>query len=398
MVVEHFEFRGKFKEAPLEHFDPHRSIHEGVHEAHMREFEKYYKEHFKEGVELSGTDEKTWEIRDAQKTKILDVEKANHVTDLLNKGYFVDAMHEMGFTEISKDNIDHMKQREKMHRDMINEKAGIPDIAPTDVKVLKEMSKEFDGKVQDLTKADFEANNYKLTIEFLDRAPADKLIDAKVEANLSPADAKEYSASKIEYLKKGAKILLKLAAGATLAFYVYKATRKYQREHNGCWLIEVNGPGKCRINQLTCPGARSGVGCALCTGPPPGFKLCLDPCTLGLDETTTEYKYNGVSDCPTGCKGCIKNDGKCENDSCSNCSSAVVKVPSGYTIQCVDLSFYEAVGNVLEDGVNSVLNTGKNLGSSFLKILLWIALGIGILFVIVFLFNFLFRKQKINKQ
>jgi hypothetical protein len=193
----------------------------------------------------------------------------------------------------------------------------------------------------------------------------------------------------------------KFAGIAFGSLELYNLVEDHKNAMNGCWLVNISTGDKCKILPLTCDSKarESGDLCNNCSVCPSG--LTFNPCN-GIkcpDKTTSDFPGQGCSNCcdiktksPKG--SCIPPTSSCDgNDGCDPlCGPSYPSLPSGFSMTCVNASWWQAFADVVGDIPDDISSTLSNILKWVLKI------GIIILICIFLFFVVKFFMQKVLKK
>lgn len=188
---------------------------------------------------------------------------------------------------------------------------------------------------------------------------------------------------------------------AYAGFSLYEAIKAHQNAMNGCWLYDTStgGNNKCKITDLTCnPDCKNNI--------TKDYSYCASYCTTCPDKTKASSQPNlcivgAISD-PT-CKDCKNTLGNnmcasCEGDksdaSCSSkCKSENFNLAPGYILQCQDVDFWTAAGDLSQQPINFATNLAQQLLTIFKYVAIGIAILIGIYVVLQVILYLLHRNS-----
>lgn len=179
----------------------------------------------------------------------------------------------------------------------------------------------------------------------------------------------------------------------------------HQHAMNGCWLVSNDGSGtKCKLQDpMTCSGddiSDCSGSCSLCSGSQTyptgkgkggkGMQTLNTFFTAGTAPPATCVKYEPL---PKGAKKGTKQKCKqylptCNGGDCSPyCDCSKIFCPPGYTLQCVNVSWWGAAADFLGKGFDDIVNAtegaAKSLGKKIWGIAKWILIAFGAIIVCV---------------
>lgn len=334
-----------------------------------------------------------------------------------NLGFKIDTEE---FQEFSERQIDAWRATDQgqIYTSIDDMEDAAKDVGSNDIKdpgSAEEFKKTMDEKYGDGT-------SDRIEKDFQEQKDAAK---AKDEKKFEEASKKTWY-QKAWYVSKiflGIAGLMGLAAAAVTAYEYIKAV---QDALSGCWL---GGQGSnCKIFELTCSSADRGsqtrpwVTCNVCTNAgdckanewiplPKKAKRCNPDTSTPFPGTYSSTGYTAITNPCTDKKAndnyacanastCIVPENACgsgnqQNSDCSNyCNPNALVVPAGMTVQCRQVSFGGAVGNIF----NKVLSEVWGGLDSILKYLLYIGAGILVLVVIFYLGKWAFHSASSSPE
>ena len=197
------------------------------------------------------------------------------------------------------------------------------------------------------------------------------------------------AANKSTTVGRWAKRVLTVGVIAGLSYLgILELAKKHQREVNGCWLVRARDGLKCKIKDLSCKdeveGAASSADicnfsddkgiilkCDDVRFPKPDDKNRAphDNCfVLGRSCSVAQKDEQGNNQCLTF----MANVQPTECATCGQCMENTLPVPFGFRLQCVDMTIFDAVEDMVPNPLKDVLGGLKG-------ILMWVLIGVGVI-------------------
>lgn len=278
-----------------------------------------------------------------------------------------------------------IKSTKDYMNDLDKNKSNYEKLAPNDVK-----------SPEDLDRLYKENPEFK---KFMDNAKEET--EDKVKKNSNSTSGKW-----TDIIKTTAFLAALTAGGIAL----YEFIKKHQNECNGCWLIDDKTGSKCKVEPLTCNSdyrtsdnlckSSDLLGCDAtipdCSGAT-GSSLCFQTSVSSKGGTCMKFGPNPDTTKTTQvCVNCLSQCGG--SDPCNNCSCSTIQCPSGKHLQCMNLTWMEALGDLLDKPFDS----GFDILQKILKIVgiaLLIILGLFLIYILIsFLFKLNSQKHSENAQ